>query len=194
MRRLMMATVSLFLFALSSCSNSSSEPEATPPAVTEYVTTEELLDKIEAYTPPPQPAEEYAPVTDGNGLPLELVNRLGEAVDRDQGDAVVADLNDESLMITKDKFLELGDGPDHQLSDYLLHRNLSDHLFYRCDTDGDGEDEIFCSADISGFGRENHHVCKVGRLLCSRRLSGDRCCEAMRGVSVSGKLLCGGQL
>lgn len=148
MRRIMTVMAGLCFMALTSCYPNNSESESVLTGAEAGETETEspdsaLLEMMEAYVMPSQPASDYIPVTDGKGFPAELVNQLGEAVFRDHADTVVAGLNDESLLITKEEFLAMGDDPEHQLADYLLHRNMSDDLFYCCDTNGDGVDEIF---------------------------------------------------
>ncbi|HEY9058896.1 MAG TPA: hypothetical protein VIO64_00100 [Pseudobacteroides sp.] len=81
------------------------------------------------------------------GLPIELINKLKKAVYKDNSDSLIHELNDNSLMITaKDFTFKPNQSSDIDISEKDLNdaiqNGASNFLIYKCDTNGDGTDEI----------------------------------------------------
>lgn len=113
------------------------------------------LEKLLSEFSPEEDTSPFIPESDGQGLPLALVNEMKRALyDTDDG-GYVFDRGDESLMIGKNDFVFIeGTGEkvryaENDLNELMLRaEEAADSspyqavLFYQCDVDGDGEDEI----------------------------------------------------
>lgn len=96
----------------------------------------DLTKLVEDYTILPDCTKGFQPLAEGRGFPLELVNLLGKAVYENDTSPAIRTLDDKSLRLTREEYSDL--------KEKLPGRSpREDMIYYGCDLDGDGEDEIF---------------------------------------------------
>lgn len=111
------------------------------------ITDSELDNLVKSFTFPQKSTDNLNFNEACPGLPIELINQLKEAVYNCNSDAFIQELNDKSLMITaKDFTFKPNRSNDIDYSEEDLNNDIqngaSNYLIYKCDTNGDGTDEI----------------------------------------------------
>lgn len=107
----------------------------------------ELDNLVNSFIFPPMTTDNLNFDEEYQGLPIKLINQIKEAVYKGDSDSLIQELNDRSLMITVDDFdfapnrSEDIDFYEEELND-AIQNEASGFLIYKCDTDGDGIDEI----------------------------------------------------
>ena len=84
------------------------------------------------------------PAENSFGFPIELVSDLKERMYQEDADSCIRylnHLNDRDYRITHDEFFSLLDMTD-ETTKYMFNTDRSGYVFYGCDTDGDGIDEL----------------------------------------------------
>lgn len=113
----------------------------------EGVSDSELDNLVKSFVFPPMSTDRLNFDKGHEGLPIELINQLKEVVYNGTSDSLIYELNDESLMITaKDFAFKPNRSEDIEISEKELNdaiqNGASNFLIYKCDTNGDGTDEI----------------------------------------------------
>lgn len=116
----------------------------TEKLISEHAGLDNLLD---SFSFPARTMDNFEPETDGQGLPVDLVNDLKKAVYMGDSESFIKDINDESLMITADDFLfKPNTSEEADITEMGFNEKLKNDpygfLIYQCDIDGDGADEI----------------------------------------------------
>ena len=131
----------------------SQQPEQTEQTQTEQakppqaVSDEDIGKLANAFTIPVKTADSIKTETDGQGLPVDLLNELKLAVFEGKSDELIDDWNDDSLRISLDDFSFKPKGNEDLI---YWEENLENEIKgggkaicpYKLDVDGDGEEEI----------------------------------------------------
>lgn len=166
MKWIMTVIVVLFLLFATSCSDSGKDNGETlgdkfnteiPTQKTtlnkidevqqEEITDSELDNLVKNFVFPPRATDKLNFDEDREGLPIELINQLKEAVYNGNSDSLIHELNDKNLMITAKDFAFKPNRSDdidifeQDLND-AIQNGATNFLIYKCDTNRDGNDEI----------------------------------------------------
>ena len=113
----------------------------------EEIKDSELDKLVESFVFPPLSTDHLNFDEECQGLPLELINQLKEALYLGESDSLIQELNDSSLMISMNDFKfkpnlsEDIDYSEQELND-AIKNGANDYFIYKFDVNGDGTDEI----------------------------------------------------
>lgn len=119
-----------------------------PEAPVTPLTDSGLSMLVKDYTYSPGVPEDLEPAESCYGFPVELVSDLKYRMNQRGADACIAyldGLNQQDFRITNQEFLSLLDRTDettNEMAQYDFKENEAECSYYRCDTDGDGTDEL----------------------------------------------------
>ena len=115
--------------------------------VSQEIKDSELDKLVESFVFPPLSTDHLNFDEECQGLPLELINQLKEALYLGESDSLIQELNDSSLMISMNDFKfkpnlsEDIDYSEQELND-AIKNGANDYFIYKFDVNGDGTDEI----------------------------------------------------
>lgn len=154
MRYILIISINLVMLLATSCSVKTAEPAAPAASLTEDqsqpdtsgppLTDRDLSMLVQDFTYSSEPPGDIGPLENCFGFPLELATDLRYIMHQEDADHCINylnNLNNQDFRITYDEFFSLLDMTD-DFTKSSFDRDDTEYICYRCDTDGDGIDEL----------------------------------------------------